>query len=913
MKKLLALCSLLFIFSVASAQTHVKVSGVASKGGKVVRVSPSVQYKLMETYPACTVSVYLAGTATLATLYSDEGITLKSNPFTSNSLDASFSFYVVPGRYDLTFSGTGITSPFTIADFFVAVGTGGGGGSVTSFNGRTGVVVPTAGDYTFSGLDFTGSNFNSIATRSASDLSSGTLPDARFPAVLPAISGINLTNLNASNIASGTLSDARLSANVPLKDTVNIFSLQNIFQATVGIGTSGPDRKLDILDPSAAQLRLSAVDGSVYTDLYTDSGGTLNILPTGNTVFDSVGNQVNPLNNYDQNLGQINKKWLSLHAAELVVETLVAQNTIATIGGRILVAPTNQLIADLSSVATTINVKYNNFANGDRVYMEGNSSVEFFAITSGATVISGGFSYTVTRNLDGTGANQWFAGDAMLNTGVAGNGFIDLYSVRGVKSGTQLGPAIVGNIRNSSTYNDWTENWAIGNLNGLYGYGSDTQAVGLGKYATGSQHITIDPTNGIRFFEGLGTITGVWNSSGIVVGEVAAGKSNIQITSGQLNLRNNASTFIRLATDGSGFLANNNIAWDTAGNLSIIGSAVIGGVNIGNGKMYVGVGTYGNSNTAFYIDSAGFFSLEDKLTWDGTTLTIAGNIALSSLTSTLSLSGANSAIAVGITPPTSASAGTGIWLDRTGLYGLNSNVVQAKFASTGEIIAGSGRITLDANRLTIDAPASEISRFRFTSGTGIADHTFLNGSYGLAVFPASGQDGQIALATNNNAFTASTNFSIVTGNAATSTFALLDNLNNITNATEDNLIIRHNSSGTPTTNFGSAILFRLASATVLGRDAARIGTLWTTATDASRTSAITFQTVNNAGSLTELMRVTGDSTIVQSVQWNTGSKPTCNSGNRGKVWYVAGGAGVADTFEVCKKDAADAYAWTALY
>ena len=40
------------------------------------------------------------------------------------------------------------------------------------------------------------------ATTSASDLTSGTLPDARFPAALPAISGANLTNLPAGGIAS---------------------------------------------------------------------------------------------------------------------------------------------------------------------------------------------------------------------------------------------------------------------------------------------------------------------------------------------------------------------------------------------------------------------------------------------------------------------------------------------------------------------------------------------------------------------------------------------------------------------------------------------------------------------------------------------------------------------------------------
>lgn len=59
-------------------------------------------------------------------------------------------------------------------------------------------------------VDKTGSSLAHLATRSASDLNSGTLPDGRFPATLPALSGVNLTALNASNIASGTLGAARL-------------------------------------------------------------------------------------------------------------------------------------------------------------------------------------------------------------------------------------------------------------------------------------------------------------------------------------------------------------------------------------------------------------------------------------------------------------------------------------------------------------------------------------------------------------------------------------------------------------------------------------------------------------------------------------------------------------------------------
>lgn len=38
-------------------------------------------------------------------------------------------------------------------------------------------------------------------------------------------------------------------------------------------------------------------------------------------------------------------------------------------------------------------------------------------------------------------------------------------------------------------------------------------------------------------------------------------------------------------------------------------------------------------------------------------------------------------------------------------------------------------------------------------------------------------------------------------------------------------------------------------------------------------------------------------------------KPACGAGHAGEHWYEAGAPGVADTYEVCTKDAADVYAW----
>lgn len=44
-----------------------------------------------------------------------------------------------------------------------------------------------------------------------------------------------------------------------------------------------------------------------------------------------------------------------------------------------------------------------------------------------------------------------------------------------------------------------------------------------------------------------------------------------------------------------------------------------------------------------------------------------------------------------------------------------------------------------------------------------------------------------------------------------------------------------------------------------------------------------------------------------------GGKPSCDVAHRGSFWYEPGADGVADTTEVCRKDAANAYAWVSVY
>lgn len=88
--------------------------------------------------------------------------------------------------------------------------------------------VATATQLNVSG-DVTASTFSgsgaSLTTLNASELDSGTIPDARFPATIPAASGASLTSLNASELSSGTIPDTRFPATLPAASGANLTNL----------------------------------------------------------------------------------------------------------------------------------------------------------------------------------------------------------------------------------------------------------------------------------------------------------------------------------------------------------------------------------------------------------------------------------------------------------------------------------------------------------------------------------------------------------------------------------------------------------------------------------------------------------------------------------------------------------------
>jgi hypothetical protein len=174
-----------------------------------------------------------------------------------------------------------------------------------------------------------------------------------------------------------------------------------------------------------------------YIARFTDTTAVSTVL------WGTTTTNVRPTAHNQTSLGLDNVRYNALFASELYTQALVARETIATVGGRFLVGPTTVLMADLSTSATTINVKHNNLKNGDRVYLEGFGKIEWLAITSEYSGTASPFTYTVTRNLDTSGANSWIAGDAVFTTGLVGDGHIDLYSDRSAKSRHSYGAEVL--------------------------------------------------------------------------------------------------------------------------------------------------------------------------------------------------------------------------------------------------------------------------------------------------------------------------------------------------------------------------------------------------------------------------------------------------------------------------------------
>lgn len=270
-------------------------------------------------------------------------------------------------------------------------------------------------------------------------------------------------------------------------------------------------------EPAVPQLMLSL--GDMYTKFRTGPSGTY-WTTSGNIVLGPATNAIVPMLDYGVDLGAPANRFGTIYASNLNVETLVSTTKLATVGGRIIVAPTTQLVFPAEASNTKLYLRDQFAVTTDTVILENNGVIEAIRLTDNGTPAFNinpdtgesftYWEYSAIRGLNGE-AQYWPSGSAVVNTGNANSGWIDLYSSLGLASSSIYGPSIAGIVRTSTTWNDWSERWAIGNLNGVYGYSATTWGVGFGKPS--GTHITIDDTNGYRLWHSSTSIA-QWDADG---------------------------------------------------------------------------------------------------------------------------------------------------------------------------------------------------------------------------------------------------------------------------------------------------------------------------------------------------------------------------------------------------------------
>jgi len=202
----------------------------------------------------------------------------------------------------------------------------------------------------------------------------------------------------------------------------------------------------------------------------------------------------------------------------------------STAGTFVVSGATGILINDVKSTDTTIDIRYADLSVDQFIFFKPNASrLEWMRITSAATPITGGYRYSVTRDLDGTGANQFYAGETCASRGIATDpqrsamwaendtvtgqwGTSDMLwagTSSSARSGWVVleggsdssGPHLAIFVRTGAQYNNYETRGRFGKLANYLDYSANATDVGFAAGDTGD-FISWDATNGLRLEAG---------------------------------------------------------------------------------------------------------------------------------------------------------------------------------------------------------------------------------------------------------------------------------------------------------------------------------------------------------------------------------------------------------------------------
>lgn len=200
------------------------------------------------------------------------------------------------------------------------------------------------------------------------------------------------------------------------------------------------------------------------------------------------------------------KGWLSEMEAILFVE-----NTATAIGGWFLI-PHGQgtLGEDVNTSETQIQFDQT-MTPGDFVLLRGIGQVEYMEIGS---LVSGTI-YNVTRDLDGSGANNWPQGHVFIVLGATGNGRIELDA--------QTGGPRISVIEQGAAYNAQAERVRLGDM---AGWKAGASGYGFGFGDPSGNHVIYTPSDGLVIVGNGGQLTSI-NGGNIITGSIEVDKLDV--------------------------------------------------------------------------------------------------------------------------------------------------------------------------------------------------------------------------------------------------------------------------------------------------------------------------------------------------------------------------------------------------
>ena len=461
-----------------------------------------------------------------------------------------------------------------------------------------------------------------LTALNGSNLTSGTIPDARFPATLPAISGANLTNLDAADLSSGTIPAARFATDTIATDSLAAGALPTdvtVASANIVDGTIVND---DInasaaiagtkVTPSFGSQNLST-SGSAATGALTVTGnvtvtGTVDgvDIATRNTLFggltSSSGVLTNGVTATTQSAGDASTKVATTAYTDTAITNLIdsspsALNTLnelaAALGddANFSTTVTNSIATKLANIVedTTPQLGGDLDVNSNDILLGDNGELKVGAGTDLRL-----YHYSNNNWINTINGNLNFARSGTTKFGMDGNG--DLFHVDGVK-------AYYGDSADLQIYHS-----------NNHSYIKETGAGNL--YISGSSKIQIDgadDTTMAAFFEGGSvdlyyagskkfetsatgvSVTGALVASGNISGgetlTVSGNAPNITFTDTDHNpdykiYTDSGNLYIYDSTNNSNrFIVNSDGHIDVAGNLDVGSGLDVTGAIVASGNV----------------------------------------------------------------------------------------------------------------------------------------------------------------------------------------------------------------------------------------------------------------------------------------------------------------------------------------